>query len=185
MKAIPMIGKRYGKLVVLERSGVEKLTGTVIYKCQCDCGKVKNINGKNLRNRQTQSCGCTKEQKGSYKTQEEGTYRNKYSVLARKCEPRFNDSPPTFDEWKAIVTQNCAYCDSPPPLITAARYKIPVPCIGIDRINNDKGYTPANMLPCCKKCNFDKRHKTVREFESEFFPNGFLGTAKNLFRQKK
>ena len=35
---------------------------------------------------------------------------------------------------------------------------------GIDRINNDIGYTIENSLTCCKICNYAKNTMSMREF---------------------
>lgn len=51
---INIIGKRYGKLVVLE-----KIQGG-LHLCQCDCGNKIKVFTYNLNNGNTQSCGCLK-----------------------------------------------------------------------------------------------------------------------------
>lgn len=56
-KIKPMIGKKFGKLLVLEVSGKD-LDGSYNYLCQCDCGNKKVINGVSLRSGATTSCGC-------------------------------------------------------------------------------------------------------------------------------
>jgi len=57
-KLIPMIGKRFGRLVVMEEAA-ERKNATVCWICICDCGKVTNpIKGTALRNGSTKSCGC-------------------------------------------------------------------------------------------------------------------------------
>lgn len=56
-EADPMIGKRFSRLVVLERCDSEK-QGT-FYKCVCDCGTItKPIYAPSLRLGRTKSCGC-------------------------------------------------------------------------------------------------------------------------------
>lgn len=52
-----MIGKRFGKLLVLEVAGQDSDL-SFNYLCQCDCGNTKIINGVNLRKGITTSCGC-------------------------------------------------------------------------------------------------------------------------------
>lgn len=54
---IPMIGKKFGKLLVIEPQG-KSSDGSINYLCQCDCGNKKIINGVNLRKGVTTSCGC-------------------------------------------------------------------------------------------------------------------------------
>lgn len=36
---------------------------------------------------------------------------------------------------------------------------------GIDRIDNNKGYTIDNVVPCCKMCNQAKNDYTLQEFQ--------------------
>ena len=59
----------------------------------------------------------------------------------------------TYNTWLEIATQPCTYCG-----------KIDLPCNGIDRINNTKGYIKGNCAPCCKKCNYMKRDMLKEEF---------------------
>jgi hypothetical protein len=35
---------------------------------------------------------------------------------------------------------------------------------GIDRIDNSKGHTIDNIVPCCKYCNFAKSNLNIKEF---------------------
>lgn len=57
-RIVPMVGKRFGKLVVLEMAPVYK-NGQCSWICQCDCGLVTEpIAGSNLRRGITKSCGC-------------------------------------------------------------------------------------------------------------------------------
>jgi len=35
---------------------------------------------------------------------------------------------------------------------------------GIDRIDSDGGYTPDNIVACCKKCNIAKSDMTTDDF---------------------
>lgn len=58
----------------------------------------------------------------------------------------------------------CFYCGCVGMNITR-QYK-EFPHNGIDRINNNKGYTQKNCLPCCKVCNFAKNTMKYKEFIS-------------------
>lgn len=53
------IGKRYGKLVVIEKTE-KRYHGTTIYKCLCDCGNYKEVDINKLHTGHTKSCGCGK-----------------------------------------------------------------------------------------------------------------------------
>lgn len=50
-------GERFGKLKVLEMTD-ERKQGSVIWKCQCDCGNIVKVSSRNLAYGDTKSCGC-------------------------------------------------------------------------------------------------------------------------------
>ena len=52
-----LIGKRFGKLVVLYDTK-ERKDGRIIWHCICDCGKECNVKSSNLIQGRTKSCGC-------------------------------------------------------------------------------------------------------------------------------
>ena len=53
-------GLRFGKLVAIEPVENRGHGGAVYWRCKCDCGNEKVINGSNLRRGLTKSCGCLK-----------------------------------------------------------------------------------------------------------------------------
>lgn len=53
------IGKRYGSLVVLEKTD-KRYHSTTIYKCRCDCGNIVELTINKLHSGHTKSCGCLK-----------------------------------------------------------------------------------------------------------------------------
>lgn len=54
-------GQRFGKLTVLEETAERASNGTVIWKCECDCGNIISISGTELRCGRQTSCGkCSK-----------------------------------------------------------------------------------------------------------------------------
>jgi hypothetical protein len=57
-----LTGMRFGRLFVLERSGIDS-DKRPTWKCQCDCGSIKVITGRNMVNGFTQSCGCIRKDK--------------------------------------------------------------------------------------------------------------------------
>lgn len=54
-----LVGKRFGKLVVLERVKNDRFNH-VNYRCKCDCGGEAIVDAGNLRRGNTNSCGCIK-----------------------------------------------------------------------------------------------------------------------------
>ena len=60
----------------------------------------------------------------------------------------------TLEDLESLITSDCKYCGEKNGKI------------GIDRIDNDCGYTKQNVAPCCKTCNFMKKDMTLEKFIS-------------------
>lgn len=54
---IDMTNQKFGKLTAIEPTN-KKSGNNVIWKCQCDCGKITYVDGYALRTGHTKSCGC-------------------------------------------------------------------------------------------------------------------------------
>jgi hypothetical protein len=70
----------------------------------------------------------------------------------------------TEEQFKDITTKNCHYCGVTPfhresGLWDHYQYN------GIDRVDNNKGYTLDNCVPCCRPCNWAKMDSTLDEFK--------------------
>ena len=60
---VNLVGKRFGKLVVIEQS--PSISGRIRWKCQCDCGNITYADSGNIKKGQKRSCGCLfKDNKG-------------------------------------------------------------------------------------------------------------------------
>lgn len=57
-------------------------------------------------------------------------------------------------EYEKLISCKCFYCDN-----TIEPYGG-----GLDRINSALGYTPENVVPCCRTCNVMKNDLTQEEF---------------------
>ena len=77
---------RYGRLKVLELAGVKGSDRGMRWKCQCDCGNIVEVAGRDLRQGKTQSCGCLmNEARGqSVVVDETGKRYGKLTVLERE-----------------------------------------------------------------------------------------------------
>jgi hypothetical protein len=56
-KFIDLTGQRFGRLVVIKRTGNDK-NGRVMWLCRCDCGGERVVLGSYLKNGDVKSCGC-------------------------------------------------------------------------------------------------------------------------------
>lgn len=55
-KLIDLTGQRFGRLTVIERA--ENKGEQTAWRCKCDCGKIVDVRGGNLKSGHTTSCGC-------------------------------------------------------------------------------------------------------------------------------
>lgn len=79
------------------------------------------------------------------------TVNGKFYFYKRNAKKRGIEFELTKDEFSNMIEQNCTYCGD------SER-------IGIDRKDNNKGYTLENSVPCCTSCNYMKKDLSVKEF---------------------
>ena len=60
-KIINLSGQRFGRLIALSNTG-KKCGAHLIWLCKCDCGKLVEVLGDNLRSGNTKSCGCLRKE---------------------------------------------------------------------------------------------------------------------------
>jgi hypothetical protein len=160
-----LTGKRFGKLIVLGEIP-ERRKGYVCWLVQCDCGspqKVYSTAALTSRSiKPTRSCGCLwKKPLGeSAKHRVWLTYKRNAKKSNRLWEL-------TIDQFTTLTQNTCYYCGRLPSGICGGK-DINGPYIynGIDRINNDQGYTSGNVLSCCKICNWAKGKMAYSDFMS-------------------
>lgn len=142
------IGDIYGDLQIISTERVNKHK---MYNCRCKCGRIVTSTSAYLfAGRKKRCLNCGKEEmwkRLGKKTPIQKSYRE-YKCGARKRGLEFNL---TFDEFSLIVRKNCNYCDAPPKLTTHAKQIDNLN--GIDRVDNKRGYTIDNSVPCCRACN--------------------------------
>jgi hypothetical protein len=168
-QVIDLTGKRFEKLLVIEQAeGPREIKNHSRYwLCKCDCGGIIITNGASLRNGSTKSCGCLVKEviTKSYSESSFNTLYNRYKNAAKQRSISFELSK---DEFSKITSQNCHYCGIKPMQITvlSSPHNGDYFHNGIDRLDNNKGYTIENSVPCCKNCNYGKGRLTKDEFLS-------------------
>ncbi len=156
-----LLGRKFGRLSVIESAGRDKRSNA-LWKCKCDCGSEKIVQGSKLllKTVPTRSCGCI------HKLPEGiGAMRKLLSGYKRDAKKRDLSFALSLEEFQQITKENCHYCGIHPLQIAGEKnhngyyfYN------GIDRINNDKGYIAENVLPCCKTCNAMKTNMSKNQF---------------------
>lgn len=156
---IDITGQRFGRLVVIEQSSKRTKTKGAYWKCLCDCGNEIIVIAANLKRGHTKSCGCLSKETRFLGNGESGL---NYVIRAYKmnAELRGYEFNLTREQVKEITSKNCFYCNKPPERVgKGAKISRDGDYIynGMDRVDNDKGYTLDNIVPCCYSCNVRKR----------------------------
>ena len=144
--------------------------GKTQWLCQCDCGEYAWVLGDSLHSRNTRSCGCLRKE-NAQKLQALPEGEAAFNQLIR----RMKEDTKTHDrEWQLtkeqvhhLTEQSCSYCGARPTQTVSTPFNTGFYIYnGLDRVDNTKGYTIDNVVPCCKTCNFAKGTMTLEEFKS-------------------
>lgn len=158
-KRLELTGKQFDKLIVIEFDHVDKHRQSH-WKCECECGNEKIISGNSLTQGNTKSCGCLAKFPEGIAARNVILARHKRSAKDRNLKQEL-----TGEQIIAFYKQNCHYCGEPPSNVYSQKdLKGPYIYNGIDRMDNDIGYTLDNSISCCKHCNYSKRARTYEEF---------------------
>ena len=161
-----LIGKKFGKLLVIERANKpDHIKSNKIYcLCECDCGRKKIIRYSDLKNGHTKSCGCYQEEIINKRIGKDAKNRvfSNYKGDSKRKKRNFSLSKEKFFE---IIEKRCFYCGVEPSNKEKGRYNNGEYVYnGIDRIDNTIGYIEGNVVPCCWKCNQAKRSMDITVF---------------------
>lgn len=167
-KLINLIGKRFGRLIIIQQTGFNKWK-QMMYLCKCDCGKEKIILGNSLKTGDAKSCGCLRKESPNNKKRLNLGLANMRSVM-RSCKKRAKkrglDYELTEKQYRELTQQDCYYCGAKPNNISKDKGRYGVYLYnGLDRIDNLKGYTIDNVVSCCQRCNAAKKNYTLQDFK--------------------
>ena len=61
--AVDLTGRRFGRLLVIEKTDQRNASGSIIWRCKCDCGQGICLSENALMHGNYRSCGCLKREK--------------------------------------------------------------------------------------------------------------------------
>ena len=172
-------GQRFGRLLVIERMQNNK-HGKSQWRCRCDCGNEVVVVAGNLLSGNTTSCGCYRSELTAKKNKLNATHRKSntriyqiWTNMRRRC------NSPTCDAYPLYGGRGITVCDTWGKDFTAFQdwalshgYR---ENLTIDRIDNDKGYSPENCRWATVKeqnnnrssnifCEIDGMRKTLSQW---------------------
>ena len=162
-------GEKFGKLTII--SYTDRLNKKGEYKCRCECGNITYAKTSSLKNGQHKSCSCTRKDKRPH-TRLPDNLAIKRSVLKNykaSAKRRNHEFDLTFEQFVDLIETRCFYCNDLPinsansaNIVNYGNYKYN----GIDRKDNNLGYTIENSVSCCPHCNMAKRDLAIDNFKS-------------------
>ena len=170
-KFIDLTGKKFYRLTVIKRSFPNSKWNRSMWLCKCDCGTEKIINGAYLTIGHTKSCGCLKldrAKSGAIRRLPYGLSSMRQKIVSYKkiAKIRGHEYKLTDEQFKKITQQDCHYCGAKPSNVNHPEWgNGEYTYSGMDRVDNNKGYTEDNVVPCCKICNMAKNNLTLKEFQ--------------------
>lgn len=159
------INKRFGRLTVTSFSrqvGVKQY----YFNVRCDCGTEKEARLSCLQQGTAKSCGCLgKERRAAANTGNtrsrkkfgESSFNTLLAGYRRHAMLRNIPFELTPDEFRELTSGDCFYCGTKPKFVKRLwKGYGEYPYNGVDRVDNDKGYSIDNCVPACRPCNSKK-----------------------------
>lgn len=168
---IDYTGHVFNNITVIKHIGKDKSKNN-IYNFKCFCGNIFTSQISDIKTGKIKSCGCKinskqieEYKKDMYKADAYNIYSS-YRLSAKKANREFELE---FEQFRTMLESPCYYCGvtssnahskgKPRRSGGNERYLYN----GVDRIDNNKGYSLENCVTACKACNISK-HTLTQEY---------------------
>lgn len=157
---VDLSGRRFGQLVVLKY--ISKKRGPSTWSCKCDCGEIEIVWGTSLTLQNKRTCRkCSRRRVIEHNTlkQQMSAWHRYWRSTKRNAERAGRAFELSLEEMRKLAQQPCRYCNAQPQVDSLGLCRT-----GIDRIDNNQGYTVSNSVACCSTCNIMKSRLSVTEW---------------------
>jgi len=172
-----VLTKKIGRLTPIKPLD-KRLHKRIVWLFKCDCGEIVEAPATDVLRKRKLSCGCLQKEhmkncgkrlrSFNTKPDNEGPINKLFGRYKREALKRKYEWFLTIDEFKELIIKKCYYCNSEPKTeLCIARTKTVENTIiynGIDRKDNNIGYTRDNCIPACTICNRMKMNLDYSKF---------------------
>ena len=134
--AIFMVGETYGRLTVLAKVGTA-------CTCRCSCGATAVVRMDKLRSGKTKSCGCLRSERWNARSKVARRLGLLWSNMKQRCH---NPAHPAFARYGGRGIYVCERWRESSDAFIADMAPSYSPGLTLERIDNDKGYSPDNCV---------------------------------------
>lgn len=160
---IEMVGKRYGRLIVLsDRDKNGNLLGRASYrlvKIRCDCGNEKIVSARGIRKKHTRSCGCLQREIARVHGFTGDPLYPVCKTMIARCH---NKKSISYKNYGARGIRVCReWRESPGVFIAWAKAAGWEKGLQVDRLNNNGDYCPENCRVVTRSKNLNNKRTNV------------------------
>lgn len=168
---IDYTGYAFDNIEVIKYLGKDKSKNN-IYNFKCFCGSIFTSQISDVRTGKIKSCGCLAPKKSMERYLKDPTkhcYNHLYCSYKSDAKSRNYAFELTLEEFKILIKSECYYCGTAnsnsyvSDKKRKAGFNEPFLYNGIDRVDNELGYTKENCVTSCRHCNISK-HTLTREY---------------------
>ncbi len=157
-RRIDLVGQKFGFLTAVKFIKAAK-AGTY-WELSCVCGNKVVRLASNIKKNHVHSCGC----KPNRPAKEGAGFKRLFSDYRASARNRGYIFDIEESHFKKLIESNCHYCDVSPTKRYEKQVVHTLLANGIDRVDNNIGYTQENSIACCKNCNKAKGSLSKKEF---------------------
>lgn len=160
-KVFDLIGKRFGRLVVIDRAENAK-NGSTRWVCRCDCGNIKTVQRSNLMSGDIKSCGCLRKEVTSKLNKKHGQAGTRlhhiWIGMKQRCS---NPKHKSYADYGGRGIKVCAEWEDFKNFYGWAINNGYQDGLEIDRIDNNEDYRPDNCRWVTRKVNSRNRRSNA------------------------